>query len=221
MPLRQLSFWKMKDRGRRFGEGAANDLLRSLQVAAPSARFHLVGHSFGCIAVSAAVAGPPDRPPLPRPVTSLFLVQGAMSLWSMCPDVPFAPGTAGYFSRIRAGGLVTGPIITTRSAKDTAVGLFYPLGARVKRQLLLDGQSYPRYGGTGTFGLQGLDAQDVPIHDPSFAYRLEPGSVYNVEASDVIAYGGFPSGAHSDIAHPEVAHLQWQAVLAAAPRPDW
>jgi hypothetical protein len=57
-PLRQLSFWKMKDRARSFGETGAADMLRLLQGAAPeSTRFHLMGHSFGCIVVSAALAG--------------------------------------------------------------------------------------------------------------------------------------------------------------------
>src|SRR5690606_17327813 len=82
MPLRQLSFWKMKDRGRRFGETGGHSLLRALQMASPVARFHLMGHSFGCIVVSATVAGTADKPPLPRPVDSLFLVQGALSIWA-------------------------------------------------------------------------------------------------------------------------------------------
>jgi hypothetical protein len=34
-----------------------------------------------------------------------------------------------------------------------------------------------------------------------------------VEASRVIKEGGGASGAHSDIAHPEVAHIFWEAAL--------
>ena len=60
--------------------------------APPKARFHLMGHSFGCIVVSATVAGPAGRPTLPRPVDSLFLVQGALSLWSYAADIPIARG---------------------------------------------------------------------------------------------------------------------------------
>jgi hypothetical protein len=120
-PLRQLSFWKMKDRARAFGESGGHALLASLQSAAPKARFHLMGHSFGCIVVSATVAGKEGGPPLPRPVDSLFLVQGALSLWSYAGDIPQAPGTAGYFHRIVKDGLVRGPIVTTRSSRELAL----------------------------------------------------------------------------------------------------
>jgi hypothetical protein len=37
--------------------------------------------------------------------------------------------------------------------------------------------------------------------------------VYNLDANSVIKNGGGFSGAHSDIAHPEVAHAMWQAAL--------
>ena len=40
------------------------------------------------------------------------------------------------------------------------------------------------------------------------------GRIYNLEASDVIKNGSGPSAAHSDIAHPEVAHAYWEAVRA-------
>jgi hypothetical protein len=74
-PLQQLSFWKMKERARRFGESGAHRFLTKIQLAAPNARVHLMGHSFGCIVMSAAVAGPPGTfAGLPRPVDTLFLV---------------------------------------------------------------------------------------------------------------------------------------------------
>ena len=36
------------------------------------------------------MAGAPNGEKLPRPVDSLFLVQGTLSLWSYCPDIPVA-----------------------------------------------------------------------------------------------------------------------------------
>jgi hypothetical protein len=216
-PLQQLSFWKMKDRARAFGENGAHELLARLQIVAPRAHFHLMGHSFGCIVVSATVAGAASAPDLPRPIDSLFLVQGALSLWAYAGDIPYAKGTAGYFHRIVEHGLVRGPIVTTRSSHDTAVGRLYPLGAQIKRQLVL-GDELPAYGGIGSFGIQGVDgAQDLPMRGASFAYGFRPGTIYNLEASDVIKNGSGASGAHSDIAHPEVAHAFWAAVLAATP----
>ena len=99
-PLRQLSFWKMKERARAFGESGAHELLARLRIVAPRARFHLMGHSFGCIVVSATVAGPPASRPaaagrlaLPRPGRAVALV--------VLPATSrMRAGTAGYFHRI-------------------------------------------------------------------------------------------------------------------------
>ena len=44
------------------------------------------------------------------------------------------------------------------------------------------------------------------------SYRLAPGRFTNIDATSVIVAGGLPSGAHSDILHPEVA---WLVVTAA------
>jgi hypothetical protein len=121
-PLRVLTFWQMKRRARDVGAGGVATLLTRLQNAAPGARFHLMGHSFGCIVVTSAVAGagPGER----RPVSSLALVQGAMSLWSFCSAIPSVPGRAGYFHRVLADGLVAGPVVVTTSVHDPRVGSF-------------------------------------------------------------------------------------------------
>jgi hypothetical protein len=214
-PLRQLSFWTMKDRARRFGETAAHGLLGTIQQAAPDARVHLMGHSFGCIVMSAMVAGPRDGARPVRPVDSIFLVQGALSLWSYGNQIPYALGSTGYFHRIVANGLVRGPLITTRSTHDTAVGRFYPLGARVKGQRLL-GAAYPEYGGIGAFGIQGIGGgrlvSDLRMIPGDLAFECDEARIYNIDASAVIRNGDGPSGAHSDIAHPEVAHAFWSGV---------
>ncbi|WP_448625822.1 hypothetical protein [Geodermatophilus sp. URMC 64] len=214
MPLRQLSFWRMKDRARQFGERGAHDLVRQLQEAAPEARIHLMGHSFGCIVVSAAVAGAPADRSVRRPVATLFLVQGALSLWAFTDDIPYQRGTAGYFRPLVDQQLVSGPLVTTRSRFDTAVGKLYPLGAGVARQRVLGGDDFPEFGGVGSFGAQGVkDAGDATMTDDRQRYDMAAGRVLNIEASDVIRNGGGPSGAHSDIRHPAVAHAFWQAVL--------
>ena len=189
-----------------------------LQSAAPKAQFHLMGHSFGSIVVSATVAGAPASAPLPRPVDSLFLVQGALSLWSYCGAIPYQPGGPGYFHHIIDGHLVKGPIVTTRSKHDSAVGKIYPLGAEFKKQLVL-ADLPPKYGGVGAFGAQGLGAiaVDMEMQKATYNYGFVPGRVYNLEASKVIKNGGPPSGAHSDIAHAEVAHAMWSAALATKP----
>lgn len=223
MPVRQLSFWSMKRRARVVGERGMHDLLVSIQgIKGPQAppRIHLMGHSFGCIVVSAAVAGPRSADGtltsrLKDPVHSMSLVQGAMSLWSYADDVPSAPGSRGYFQTLReAPTLVKGPIVTTLSTHDTAVGKLYPLGARITDDVLL-GKDLPRIGGIGAWGIQGAGGDDVEVLAATEDYGFVGGQVYNVESSRVINVGGGPSGAHSDISHDEVAHLVWQAITAS------
>lgn len=220
-PVRQLSFWTMKNRARLVGETGVHQLLRRLQQAAPNARFHLMGHSFGCIVVTAAITGPISKGTpvnrLHRPVDSLFLVQGAMSLWSFAGTIPYPPAQPGYFRpALLDPAAVTGPVVTTRSSHDRAVGTFYPLGAKVGRDRLLGDDDLPEYGGIGAFGIQGAEpVVDHEILTADADYGLQPGTVYNIDASSVICTGEGPSGAHSDIAHPQVAHLFWQAALTA------
>lgn len=210
-PLRQLSFWQMKNRARSVGETGASTLLRKLQGAAPAyARFHLMGHSFGCIVVSAAIAGEPGGT-APQPVHSALLVQGALSLWAYCSDIDGRPG---YFHSIIKDKKVSGPLVTTRSEYDSAVGKYYPMGAGIAGQKTL--AELPKYGGVGSFGLQGLAAlaQDRLIGSATEDYGFVAGRVYNLDAASVIRNGDGASGAHSDIAHPEVAHAAWQAIMA-------
>lgn len=216
-PLRQLSFWKMKARAKDFGESGAGTLLRDLQAisADRDVRYHLMGHSFGCIVVSATIAGAGGDAPLVRPVHSLFLVQGALSLWAYCADIPVAKGKAGYFHSIISGNKVAGPIVTTQSEHDTAVGRLYPLAAGIKRQVVFDPGELPKYGALGSFGIRGPEVviEDFDMLPTNGNYGFQEGKSYNLESSRVIREGGGVSGAHSDIDRPEVAHAFWEAVM--------
>jgi hypothetical protein len=216
-PVRQVSFWAMKHRARTIGERDVHRLIARLQTAAPEARIHLMGHSFGCIVMSAVVAGPVSggvlTDPLPRPVDSLFLVQGAMSLWSFADQIPFPPSVPGYFRAVCAAPrAVRGPLVTTLSSHDRAVGTFFPIGAKLGGDRTLGEDHLPEYGGIGAFGIKGsAPCTDLTIRGTDAQYGFEPGAVYNVDASSVICHGDGASGAHSDIAHDEVAHIFWQA----------
>lgn len=215
-PLQQLSFWTMKDRGRRIGETAGSKLLQTLQNAgsASGVRFHLVGHSFGCVVVSAMANGT-SAGPRPAPVDSLSLIQGALSLWSYATEVPGAAGQAGYFHELVAGHKVKGALISTQSRYDTAVGKLYPVAAGAARQVTFAPADLPKYGALGSFGAQGagVASRSRTMVALSDSYKFEPGTVYNIEASEYICQGSGPSGAHSDIAHPEVAHAVWEAAM--------
>ena len=214
-PLRTLTFWQMKDRAKAIGESAVHQLLQKIQQATGGdVRIHLMGHSFGCIVVSATLAGPGGTAPLVRPVNSLALVQGAFSLWSYCTDIPVALGQPGYFASVASGGKVSGPIVTTQSSRDTAVGTYYPIAAGLRGDVAF-AAALPKYGGVGSFGLRGpgLDIVDLAMKPATDAYTLEPGKIYNLESTQYICDGGGTSGAHNDIAKSEVAHPIWTAAL--------
>jgi hypothetical protein len=74
----------------------------------------------------------------------------------------------------------------------------------------------PKYGGIGSFGLGGDDlaAENTDMLSREASYDFKPGKIYNLESSKFICdvdLGGPTSGAHCDIAKPEVAHAVWSA----------
>ncbi|WP_148294271.1 hypothetical protein [Azospirillum sp. B506] len=217
-PLRVLSFWTMKTRARTVGEAGPAALLRALHAAVPAGRtvrFHAMGHSFGCIVISAMAAGPAGSPPREDLLDTVFLVQGALSLWSYCNDIPEAPGTAGYFRRMIDEHRVSGPIVIVHSEHDTACGTFYPIGSRLSASFAFGG--FPKYGALGSFGAQGPgnDPVAMTMKPAGDAYGFTDGRLYNIDGSPYIRARHGLAGAHSDIAHPEVAHAFWSAVAGA------
>lgn len=213
-PLRQLTFWTMKKRAKTVGEAGLHPLLVRMQQAAPALRVHLMGHSFGCIVMSSALAGPGGAAPLPRPVESCVLVQGAMSLWAFAPSIPFQDGVAGFFSRIPVDGKVRGPLVTTRSRHDYAVGKLYPWAAGMANQVAF---ALPQFGAIGAYGICGMTAaENLDMKGDTEPYAFGNGGIYNVDGSTYICKIDGASGAHSDIAGAEVAHLIWQAAIPAA-----
>jgi hypothetical protein len=213
-PLRTLSFWAMKKRAKTVGEIGFHPLLIGLSNDLKDARFHLMGHSFGCIASSAAICGRSGSQPFKA--SSLALVQGALSLWSYSAKMPLPQGGRGYFADVLTGKHVTGPIFTTRSEHDRAVGFFYPIAAGVAGQVAYEVPvELPEYGGVGSFGAQGIAdrADDMAMLASDASYQMKAGRVLNLEASQFIKLGGGMSGAHSDIAGAEVAHAVWSAAF--------
>lgn len=218
-PLRTLSYWRMKARARKIGEGGGFTLLTKLQQAtAADVKFHLVGHSFGCIVMSATLAGPKAQGVLPRPVNSLSLIQGAVSLWSYCADIPKARGKSGYFYPLIADDKIAGPIVTTLSSFDSAVGKMYPLACIVALSDADMAESLPYYGGIGAFGIQGdgLVLNNIQMLPCGQDYSFEAGKIYNLESSKYISKippdAGL-GGSHNSIDEPEVAHAVWMAAM--------
>jgi len=216
-PLRTLSYWNMKKRARQIGENGMHLFLKDM-LQTSSAHVHLMGHSFGTIVVSSMVGGPKAQAPLPRPVDSVVLVQGAVSLWTYSAAIPLqVANRKGYFSPILNQNKIQGPLVTTRSKFDGAVGILYPLASKVNGSPDF-APGLPEFGGIGTFGIQGLpdtQKQDMKMLAAQGNYAFAPGKVYNLDGSEFITKGGGISGAHSDIAGPEVAHAIWAAAFAS------
>lgn len=221
--LQQLSFWKMKERARNFGQSGGFQLLNQLLAAAPEARFHVMGHSFGCVVASSIVGGPNGIGQLVRPVDTLFLVQGALSLWSYAEDIPYGPGGPGYYHPVVREQKIKGPLVTTRSKYDSAVGVLYPMASKVSGDACFataDEPKPPEIGALGSYGAHGLNSivVDSPMLPATRLYRFEPGRIYNLEASQYISkIENKTSGAHNMIAEPEVAHAFWEAILSVIP----
>lgn len=207
--LRQLTYWQMKNRAGGVGRDGLGPLIGRLHDAAPGLRVHLVGHSFGGRVVSYALAGLPEGLD-PSPVKAVTLLQGAFSHFAFAEPLPFNANRSGAL----AGMLrrIDGPLTVCFSEHDRAVGVFYPLASMAARDDSAAGQrALYRWGGMGADGAQGVAAKLDAIGPAGTAYRFAPSQVLNVDAAEVVRRGGPPSGAHSDILHPE---LSW-IVLAA------
>jgi hypothetical protein len=204
--LRQASFWLMKHRARTVGEQGMHRFVTQVQQTS-NAHVHLMGHSFGCIVVSSILGGPNGTASLPRPVDSTVLVQGAMSLWSFADRIPDAD-KPGYFRHVLQRRAVSGPIVTTQSIHDTAVGIAFPAAVGLVNEFDF-GTTLPKFGGVGTWGIQGTTiAEKQTMVNESGSYAFKPGRIYNMDGSAFI-----PD--HSGIAGPQVAHMLWQAAAAA------
>ena len=203
--LRQATYWQMKNRAGVVGKAGLGPVLGRLSV-----RVHLVGHSFGARLVSYSLAGLPDGP---SPVKSVTLLQGAFSHFAFARPLPFDAGRNGALAGMLAR--VDGPLTACFSSHDLAVGRIYPLASLAARDDSAGAEdALFRWGGMGADGAQGVQAPLDPIRPaaPATTYRFAAGKALNVDASEVVRAGGPPSGAHSDIVHPE---LTWLVLLAA------
>lgn len=212
--LRVGSYFEMKARAGDVGRNGLGPLLEHLHQRVPATRVHLIGHSFGARLVSFALRGIGSAPA--SPVASLTLIQAAFSHYSFSrlQDMPF--GNAGALNGF--ADRVHGPLTSTFTPHDWAVGRWYPKASFLAREdaQARDVPPATRWGGLGADGFQAVaPTQSLVLLPPGEKYELTPGTFYRVDATDVIAdteQSSF-SGAHSDIEHAEVA---WLIAAAAA-----
>ena len=208
--FRAFTYWQMKKRAGGVGSTGVRAAAAALQTRFPLARVHLVGHSFGCKVMLAAVAGPGE--PLPRPVQTLVLLQGAVSYEAMAEQVTNTHSPGGYRDAVEVSR-VDGPIVASYSRLDTACGRLYPLASRLAGQVgelegLLD--RFQALGAKGALGVRDdLDHGPVLMNEVGTAYGFTGTGVWSVDGGT--GASAFITG-HSEIQTPQVAWLIWSAV---------
>lgn len=192
------TYYTMKERAGVVGRKGIGPLLERLHREAPDARLHLVGHSFGGRAVTAAALA------TKAPVSSLSLLQAAYSHFAMADDWD-GSGRRGLFAGVPAK--VEGPIIVTHTRNDRAVGMAYPIASRLARQIgVALGDANDPYGGIGRNGaLKTRGAVTATLLDVGGTYEFSSHDVWSLNADAFIT-------GHSDVTGRQVAY----AVLSAA-----
>ena len=207
------TYWQMKQRAGIVGRtGLGANVLTRLAHDAPTIHVHLLGHSFGARLVSFSLSGLPDKLTKEMsPVKSLFLLQGAFSHYAFADRLPHDATRSGALKGMSAR--VDGPLLTTHSLKDLAVGLSYPAASFMNQDdAAAAADQGVRWGAMGHDGAQAVSATALPLSKPGTAYPMEKGKWLNLDGNKVIVKGGLPSGAHSDIVYP---HTAWAALSAA------
>src|SRR4029453_13350068 len=179
------------------GRDGLGKLLSRLPRAAPGGRVHLLGHSFGARLVSFALSGlPANMTQTKSPVKSLFLLQGAFSHYAFADELPHDRTRSGALKGMAAR--VDGPLLTTQSLRDYAVGVSYPAASIVNNEdaAAFDSPS-ARWGAMGHDGAQAVKATTLPLSAPRGTYPFSKGGWLNLDGNEVIIHGSLPSGAHT------------------------
>jgi hypothetical protein len=208
--MRAASYYTMKKRAGIVGRDGLGPLLGGLS-GSQDVSVHLIGHSFGARLVSFSLTGlPGGAAGSTSAVKSMFLVQGAFSHFAFARTLPFhkeGGALAGQQQR------VDGPIVVTHSKRDLALADLYPRASLIRGQnTAAKNNLLYRWGAMGWDGAQEVAAVRAGVGPVGTTYAFSPGEFLNLDCNKLIKDGHGPSGAHSDIIHPE---LGWAAVAAA------
>ncbi|MEU2390098.1 serine-threonine protein kinase [Streptomyces sp. NPDC007369] len=200
--LRQATYYRMKKRAGVVGERGLGPVLAELSGRRPGLRVHLIGHSFGARLVSFSLRAVPDGA---RYVKSVTLLQGAFSHYAFADRLPHDTGRGGALRGLQHR--VDGPVVACHSAHDAALRVFYPLASRMAGDSAGLLGFDDRWGAVGYGGVRAVP--DVPRLTLDSALRdgVPAAGCVSVDAASVVRRGGPPSGAHSDICHPELARV--------------
>jgi hypothetical protein len=200
--FRGASYYSMKKRAGIVGETGVRQSLVHLLNSFPRARFHLVGHSFGCKVWLECLR----EPKLPRPVDTLVLLQGAVSHYCFADSLKELDGKPAAYGDIAQR--VKGPIVITFTKNDSALGLAYPAASQIAGQFAEIGDKFRNadihfYSALGAKGVPGI--KEMPMRMVGAPYDFAVG-LNTVNSDEFIKH-------HSDIRKAEVAWLIWSAIL--------
>lgn len=236
-----LSFYAMKELAARTGrQGLAAFLVRLQTAVDPAPRIHLMGHSFGAKLVAEALADRDHRGV--GPVDTMFLAEGALSTWAFAGTNPYRD-PVGAAAPVFARAEVRGVAVASTSRWDWALGRMFPaaqvVDTVVKRlrhaqlpfaRLHREGVA-PRLAALGTDGFSGTEQEEVRLlaapAGVTATYGFRPGHHYRLVSDDVVntvnTEPGHANpndrplvGAHSNIAHPELARAYLEAAFPGA-----
>jgi hypothetical protein len=208
--LNYVTYYQMKDRAGTVGRAGVNQAIQRVHADVPAVRVHLIGHSFGCRVVTAAVTG--DTPSPKGFANSLSLLQAAFSHYAFSAKYDDT-NKAGFFRNLVTEGRVSGPIIITYTRADKAVGVAYAVASHAMHQIAAAiGDKNDPYGGLGSNGAQKTtEARDMPMPKAGapFDKTLSKGSMSNLNADGLIA-------SHSDVRNPNAAYVVLSTARAGA-----
>ncbi|MFD7612130.1 alpha/beta hydrolase [Streptomyces sp. NPDC059828] len=204
--LRQATYYTMKRRAGTVGERGLGPVIGHLARSSPRTRIHLVGHSMGARLVAFALRGLPDGI---RTVKSVTLLQGAFSHYAFAPSLPHARGSGGALRAMETR--VDGPVVGCYSRHDTALGVLYPLASRMARDSSTIVGLDKRWWAVGHDGIQAVTGARRLTLEAALREGLPASGCVSVDTGTVVCSGGPPSGAHSDILHPELARVVLRA----------
>lgn len=156
--VRAFTVWQMKDRAGKVGSTGVAPLLADLLAAAPNAKTHLIGHSYGCKVVLSATNHLPAGSD--KKVASALLLQPAINGWAFAKKVADKNFSGGYR---RVLDVVDQPVRTTFSSHDMPLTKLFHLAVRRKGDLgeIKAAAGEPMlYGALGGYGPRGTPAPE-------------------------------------------------------------
>jgi hypothetical protein len=209
--LNYTTYYMMKARAGDVGVKGVAPLLVKLRDSRPDLKIHMIGHSFGCRVVSAAINASPEEEKYKPDIVLLLQAAFSHNGFSVAGQVE-----RGAFRDVVENNKVRGPILITHTRNDKAVGTAYPIASRISGVTSAAlGDANDMFGGLGSNGTQSKDTAREAVPGTllavdgvyPFASGVKPSTPYNLKADEFIKD-------HGDVQKPEVAFALTVAMAA-------